>query len=317
MNNNLIFPKEFDLLIYKDLNKHLSHLSDDELISHYNNYGYQEGLFCNNIRNRNDFLNIIKLINPKTSVEIGALHCSLLKVAGINNVKIIDYFTTDELKENYKDHLNINTNNIVNVDYAVKNIKIYSDIISERFDICFSSHNIEHMPCMITYLNNVSSILHKDAYFFLLIPDYRYCFDRYKNPSTIFDILYKYYNKAEMPCCLNILDSRFNGTINDTTIHWDDTNILLNQNGYYDHINKKNKFYESKKNEIIDNINYIKDIILNNKEYIDSHCWKFTPESFSFIMDILYKIKLTDLKLIRCYKTLKNTNEFNIILQKI
>jgi SAM-dependent methyltransferase len=314
---NYIFPEEFNIFIYREENTHLSYMTDEELINHYKNFGYQEGLICNQIKNRNDFLNLIVNNKPQFSVEIGPLCCSLLKNIGIKNVKFIDYFSTEELKENYKDHNNINTKLILNVDYVVRDVKIYSDIINERFDVCFSSHNIEHTPCMITFLNNVSSILKNNGLFFLAIPDYRYCFDRYKNPSTIFDVLYKYYTNAQIPCALSILDNRFNGTINDTQVHWENSYKALQTLGYYDYINKKNDFLDLKKNDIIDNIDYIKDIILNNKEYIDSHCWKYSPESFCYIIDILIKTKLINFELIKCYKTLKGSNEFYIILKNI
>jgi hypothetical protein len=82
-------------------------------------------------------------------------------------------------------------------------------------------------------------------------------------------------------------------------------------------INEYESFIYSKKNDIIENINNIKNIIeTNNEKYIDAHCWKLTPFTFSYIIDILIKTKLIDLSIERVYKTIKGSNEFYAILKK-
>ena len=89
------------------------------------------------------------------------------------------------------------------------------------------------------------------------------------------------------------------------------SNIFVN-------INEYENFIYSKKDDIIKNIDDIKNIIeTNNEKYIDTHCWKLTPFTFSYILDILIKTKLIDLRIERVYKTIKGSNEFYAILKKI
>jgi len=196
----------------------------------------------------------------------------------------------------------------------MKNINKYTDIINETFDVCVSSHNLEHMPCIVTFLNNISSILNKGGYLFLAIPDYRYCFDKYRNPSTIFDVLFKYYTKCEKPCPISILESRFIRTHNNSSDHW--KNFETTYQNCFNNINDNFDFINTYKNTIATNINDIKNIIHNNDTYIDSHCWKLNPETFSIIIEILLECKLIDLNLIVKYGTYKNSHEFYVILQK-
>jgi hypothetical protein len=305
----MILPLEYEEDIYRNMNIQLKDFSGDQLLEHYNFYGKHEGLICSKITNRHDFFN---LINKKDDIlEIGPLCFPLIDSP---SVKTLDYFTQEELKENYKDDVNVNIDNIVKVDYCVRGIN-YTDVINVRFDVCISSHNIEHTPCMITFLQNISSILKTGGYFFLAIPDYRYCFDRFKKPSDIFGVLNKYYTKIDKPQAEQILEDTYFAAHNNSVDHWGSfskmySNIFVN-------INEYETFIYSKKDDIIKNMDNIKKIIdTNNQKYIDTHCWKLTPFTFSYILDILIKTKIIDLSIERVYKTINKSNEFYAILKK-
>jgi len=309
----MFFPLEFDLNIYKNENPHLRYMNNSQLIHHYNYYGINEGLISSQIKNRNDFINLV----PKNllTLEIGPL-CNPCMNVNSDNVHVLDYFSQEELKENYKNDPNVNINNICKVDYIVKGISKYNTIISHKYDCCFSSHNIEHTPCLITFLNNISSILKNNSYFFLCIPDYRYCFDYFRNPTNIFEILNSFYNKHYKPSPISILESKYLTCHNDSIKHWDIFNKSI-KNIFID-INEKKNLLNNQKEVIINDIEYIKNIYNNSHEnnYIDSHVWKFTPFIFKTIIDILYQTNYIDLKIERVYKTLKNSNEFYVILKK-
>jgi SAM-dependent methyltransferase len=310
---NMSYPLEYEGRIYRNENSHLKNFSVEQLSNHYSFYGKHEGLICSRIKNRNDFFN---LINKNSYIlEIGPL-CNPLMDINNPKVKTLDYFTQEELKNNYKNDANVNINNIVKVDYCVRDVKKYSDIIHIKFDFCVSSHNIEHTPCFVSFLQNISSILEPGGFFFLAIPDYRFCFDRFKKPSDIFGILNRYYSKIEKPQSEQILEDKYFGAHNNSGEHWNNfskmySNIFVNMNEY-------ESFIYSKKDEIVKNISDIKNIIeTNNERYIDTHCWKLTPFTFSYIIDILVKTKLIDLSIERVYRTIKGSHEFYAILKKI
>jgi len=306
------FPPEFDINIYKRENNHLANMSNDNLILHYMYYGCNEGLISTTIKNRYDFIDLVP--KNKMILEIGPL-CFPCMPVGKSNVHTVDYFSKEELQQNYANDPNVDINKICDITYILKDKVKYSDIIPQIFDYCFSSHNIEHVPCLITFLNNISSILKKNSYFFLCMPDYRYCFDHFRNPSNIFEILDSYYNNQNKPSPVSHLEHKYLTCHNDSIKHWDmfknlKSNIFIN-------INETKQFLSSQTKKIINEIEDIKQLYNKCKnEYLDSHCWKFTPFTFRNIIDILFQTGFIDLKIERIYKTLKNSHEFYVILHK-
>ena len=116
-----------------------------------------------------------------------------------------------------------------------------------------------------------------------------------------------------MPNAINILENKFLVTHNSSINHWNEytksyQNMCVNLNNY-------ENFLNCKKDEIITNIESIKKT-MENKNYIDSHCWKLTPFIFSYIIDILNKSGLIELSISRVYNTIKNSCEFYAILKK-
>jgi len=305
-------PSEFDLSIYRNENEHLKQMSNEQLIEHYSFYGCNEGLISTSIKNRYDFIKLVQ--KDKMILEIGPLAFPCMPV-NKTNVHTVDYFSKEELKENYKNDKNVDINKICDVTYVLKNDTKYNEIIPKIFDYCFSSHNIEHVPCLITFLNNISSILKDESYFFLCIPDYRYCFDHFRNPSNIFEVLNSYYNNYTKPSAVSHLESTYLTCHNESTKHWETLNN--SKTNIFVSINEQKTFLNNQKQKIINQIEDIKQKYEKcKKEYIDSHCWKFTPFTFRNIIEILYETKIIDFKIERIYKTLKGSNEFYVILKK-
>lgn len=305
-------PLEFDINIYRDNNKHLEKMNANEILQHYYFYGLNEGLESNSIKTRKTFINLIP--QDKMILEIGPLAFPCMNVNN-SNIHTVDYFSKDELKELYKNDPNVDINKICNVTYILKNSTRYNEIIPKIFDFCFSSHNIEHVPCLITFLTNVSSILKNNSYFFLCIPDYRFCFDHFRNPSNIFEVLNSFYNGQNKPSPVSHLESCYLTCHNDSVKHWEQLDLSI-RNIFVD-INEKKEFIKTQQTKIIENIEHIKNMYEHCKNnYIDSHCWKFNPFIFRNIIEILYDTKFIDLKIERIYSTKKGSNEFYVILKK-
>ena len=306
-----MYPRNFDLGIYRNENLDLAQLKDTELLVHYENLGKFEGRKCCKIKSRTEF---IQLIDQSLDIlEIGPLCFPSMDVSR-PNIKTIDYFSKEELIENYKKDPNVDLSKICKVDYVVKSGR-YLDVIKDKFDFVFSSHNIEHVPCIITFLNNLADVLKPNSFVFLCIPDYRYCFDRYRNESNIFEILNAFYNKATIPNIIKVCESNFLTTHNDSVQLWNDQHSSANN--IYKEYKKRDEFYQNKSQEIInrfdDIVNLIKEV--QNGKYIDSHCWQFTSQSFENIINILNIKNYIRLKVHRIYHTLNNSCEFYAILK--
>jgi hypothetical protein len=55
---------------------------------------------------------------------------------------------------------------------------------------------------------------------------------------------------------------------------------------------------------------------LAEERYIDVHNYHFTPQSLAFIVDTVYNLGLTSLRVHRLYETLQGHFEFGIVLKK-
>jgi SAM-dependent methyltransferase len=256
--------------------------------------------FSNDIIDRSTFIN--KIDKNKLSLEIGALHSPIIDPNVYNNVYILDVFDTDTLRKNYENDKEVDINKIVNVDYVWSGQK-YNELITDRkFDQVLSSHNIEHQPDLIKYLNNISSVLIPGGLIYFIIPDKRYCFDHFKKESDIIDILSANIRQDIKPSISNLLEWRIKNTHNNADNHWN------NDHGI-------DKTYNS--THLISIYTELKKIYNNNNyDYIDTHVWKFIPESFIKNINLLYLMELSDLNLIFCSDTKQNSHEFYAILQK-
>jgi SAM-dependent methyltransferase len=268
----------------------------------YHDDNRSEKFVFNNFSLINRVIFIDKIDKNKLTLEIGALHSPIINPRIYKNVYIIDVFDTDTLRKNYKDDTSLDINDIVDVDYVWSGQKYNELITDKKFDQVISSHNIEHQPDLINYLNNISSILKPGGLVYLFIPDKRYSFDKFRSESDIIDILSANIRKDIKPQISTILDSRIKNTHNDVANHWN------NDHG----INKIDDIQH-----LITVYTELNKIYNNNKyEYIDTHVWKLTPQSFVKNINLLYSMKILDLNLKFCSETEQNSLEFYAILQK-
>ena len=87
-------PLPFEAWAYRVINPELESLSDEELLTHYENSGKAEGRRCHQVADR---LNFVELIPTSIrALEIGPYARPLLRGP---NVKYVDVYSTKELKK--------------------------------------------------------------------------------------------------------------------------------------------------------------------------------------------------------------------------
>jgi SAM-dependent methyltransferase len=291
MNANYLELCDFSHDIYRK-HEDLKTMTDAELEYHFFTYGIAEGRSYGPVSSRNDFIN---LINTRGKMlEIGPLDRPQLD-AQAPNYYSLDVFTKEQLVNNYAIDPNVIKENIVEPSYVISN-NDYS-VIKEKFDFIFSSHNIEHMPCLVSFLKNLSSVLADDGLCYFAIPDKRYCFDHFKNETNIYDVLQSYYEKNYRPRLMDVLKIGSLVTHNNPVDHW---------NGIHGEINPEPiliQQYEGLLNQYKTGL------------YVDAHVSFFTPESFEKIISTLNVLKIIDLKIHKIYHTLYGSVEFFVILK--
>lgn len=161
-------------------------------------------------KNRRSRILVGPILPTDKVVEIGAL-CNPLVRRGDGQVFYVDYAETDFLKERYKDDPNVNVNEIVHVD----GVWGTNDLLSVLADFApvdrvIASHVIEHVPDMITWLQEIESVLKPSGELSLAIPDMRFTFDYLRRLTEFSDLYESYLLKRRRPSPLSILDFSIN-----------------------------------------------------------------------------------------------------------
>jgi len=283
---------DFDHLVYRG-HADLKGMTNKELEIHFLTYGISEGRFYNQIRSREEFIRPIR--SKGKMLEIGPLDRPQLDHQS-RDYYSLDVFTKEQLINHYINDPNVNKDTIIEPSYIIVD-NDYSPI-KGTFDCIFSSHNIEHMPCLVTFLNNLYGLLSDDGYIYLIIPDKRYCFDHFKKETDIYDVLQLYYEKNYRPRLLDVLKTASQITHNNCVDHW--SNIHGEINSEIDLVLNYERILDQYK----------------TGTYIDAHVSFFTPQSFMEIIGILNNLKLINLQIHKIYHTLRNNLEFYAILKR-
>ena len=179
-------------------------------------------------------------------------------------------------------------------------------VVDETFDIVFSSHVIEHTPDLVRHFPAIRRILNRGGLYILIVPDKRYCFDHFNAETTIADVLDAFVSERKTARLADFISTSFTRAHNYGFPHWfgdhgnrcgyrneppDDSLVkLLGESSHEDRatlLRLIEKYNDS----------------LKRGEYVDAHNWRFTPDSFGYIVDMLNKLNFIDMPLYRLCHT--------------
>lgn len=292
-------PLEFDHEVYVNHAGSRDIAKFDEMAAqlHYRNHGMLEGRVCNEVSDR---INFIGLIPPERPIlEIGPFFSPAFKRPAAN-VYYLDSLSTESMKKRAEKIKEAAIDNIPEIDYVWSGQR-YADLIGRKFSAIYSSHNIEHQPCLVTHLHDLESVLSKEGAVFLAIPDKRYCFDHFFPETNLADIVDAWAEGKRRHRMKDILEHRFFAAHNEPARHWRG-----------DHGVNRGLFPLGDGQ----NASFIAELerLRSSDEYTDTHAWKFTPATFRMLLGNLFSLKLTRLRIARIYPTVKNGNEFYAVL---
>ena len=95
--------------------------------------------------------------SDRSLLEIGPF-CTPAFRAPVHRVAYMDAFTTEQLREQARGMAWADPALVPEIDF-VWNGEKYRELIGREFDFVFSSHNIEHQPCLVTHLAEVASVM--------------------------------------------------------------------------------------------------------------------------------------------------------------
>ncbi len=291
-------PAAFDWSVYTLVNADLNGFDQEGATHHYNTYGREEGRVSSAIDGRGAFLG---LVPPTASLlEIGPF-CTPSFTTRTHRVRFLDAFPTAELRKIAAELSWGRPDLVPEIDYVWRGTP-YAELIQERFDAVFSSHNIEHQPCLVTHLRDIASVLAPGRRLFLVIPDRRYCFDHYLSESTIADVLDAFIERRRRHSARSILEHRLMLTHNEAEPHWAG-----------DHGPDPRR--RAPDGDIVGRIAENLRTLPGRDTYIDTHAWQFVPDSFAALIGTLNAAGLTPFEVERVYPTLRPSNEFYAVLR--
>lgn len=317
------FPLSFDLNYYRNVYPELKFLPDDVIREHYKIFAVAQGHSTCPYDRREPLQKILQNLiakNPLKVLEISPWDRPFLRG---DNVKYFDIMDAESLQKTGKAS-GRNFNNVpAKIDFVSPNGDL--NVIDETFDIVFSSHVIEHCPDFVRHLRSVHDILNKGGLYILIVPDKRYCFDYYHAESTISEVIDAFANKRKFPYLADVINQAYTITHNDAIKHWlgdhgklygyrntplePDLNVRVIDEYFFDDgkgINRE-KFLQLIKK-------YIE--ARSKNQYISTHNWRFTPDSFGYIVNILNTLGFIDFPLYRLCHTVWGRQEFTVIIEK-
>jgi predicted SAM-dependent methyltransferase len=237
-------------------------------------------------------------IRNSTGLEIGAL-CRPFVSRTDGNVIYVDHATTDALKVKYAADPNVVVDKLVDVD-AVWGEHTLSESISGRtVDYIVASHVIEHVPDLITWLQELKSVLKDNGQIRLVIPDKRFTFDYLRAESRLSDVLDAFVRRARVPQPHSIIDFALGASEVNCAEAW---KKVIPEEQLRRHFT------------FADALGLSRDVIANGT-YHDVHCWTFTPQSFARIMRELVQHDLINFSCQHFQDTEPDTLEFFVGLK--
>ncbi len=253
---------------------------------HYQKYGEREGRMLNRFFGRTSREDKVFHLLDKEGVglEIGPSHNPIAPKKKGYNVHILDHATADELREKYKGHevYGVKLENIEEVDFVWRG-ENFPELIGKTgcYDWIIASHVIEHVPDLISYLQQCEALLKPNGILSLVIPDKRYCFDYYSASSSTGHFLDAYAEKRVKPSHGQIFDHFANASKLKGQIAWS-TDVR----GHADEL-----IHDFEQAKSIWNLSF------SSADYIDAHCWRFTPASFRLLISDLQGLGLIGLRI--------------------
>ncbi len=134
-----------------------------------------------------------------TVLEIGPAHNAILPKRDGFQTKNVDYIDRDGLVEKYREFKQYSPDDIEDVDYVIPAGASMADVIHDRFDLVLASHVLEHSISLIDFINDCTNLLAPNGVLSLVVPDHRYCFDRFRERSSIGRVIDTSINLPQRP----------------------------------------------------------------------------------------------------------------------
>lgn len=245
---------------------------------HYQKHGKFEGRQPDGLSPRERA--VFHLIDKQGfGLEIGPSHNPIAPKKKGYKVQVLDHCSAEQLRAKYQGH-GLNLDNIEEVDFVWQGQPL-PELVGKTqcFDWIIASHVIEHIPDLISFFQQCEQLLKPNGVLSLVVPDKRYCFDYFQPLSTTGMLLDAYTQKRTRPSAGQVFDHFANAATANSAIAWSP-----DYRGGADALIHTVQQADAQWHKAI-----------TTDEYIDVHCWRFTPESFALILSDINRLGLVGL----------------------
>ena len=219
-------------------------------------------------------------------IEIGPSHDPIAPKRDGYKVHVIDHASREELIGKYQAH-SIALDNIEEVDFVWRG-QSYLELTGapKHYDWIIASNVIEHTPDLVAFLADCDSILKDGGVLSLVIPDKRYCFDRFRPITGLARILDSHFAGNKIHSAGAVAEYFMNVAGRAGELSWDP-----DANGDYGFIHSAQEAGVGIR------------AVRENNSYLDIHNWCFVPHSFRLLLADLYELGFTRLREVEFHPT--------------
>ncbi|CAM3950965.1 class I SAM-dependent methyltransferase [Smaragdicoccus niigatensis] len=241
-------------------------------------------------------------------IEIGPYHNPTVpKREGFNSISI-DVFDAEELRRRAADDPNIPQASIA----AIEDVDVVGSAVdlvdlvraqygAQRFAYIVSSHNFEHLPDPIRFLQGCSELLEDGGVLTMAVPDRRFCFDYFRPATELSEWLEAFHERRLQPTPAQVFrGSHLKSSVSGVGAWMPGETRTPEPDGQLD------TAFAAWSNTLVDSP--------DARPYVDTHCSAFTPASLELLIEDLRYLGLLDLVPIRIAGP--NGCEFYIHLRK-
>jgi hypothetical protein len=252
---------------------------------------------------RKRIIRLTELSGP--GLEIGPLHRPIMRKPRWD-VSYVDVVGTEQLLARYDADLGVRNDRIVDVDFALTGpdgvIRPLSHVVKDKspFSWVVASHVIEHVPDLITWLDEIATLLTDGGALVLAIPDTRYTFDAYRPLTTVGQMLQAHHQQDHSPSVRAVYDYLRSACSITPADAWADRHPGLENSRYHD-------------------ISFVAAQVELAKggHYIDSHVWTFRPSTFIEQINELGRLGLCEFVVEKVRNTRPDQLEFYAVLRRL
>lgn len=242
---------------------------------------------------------LLKDIDLRTErgVEFGPLDCPLVSKDD-GHILYIDYTTADVLRARHAHRPGKDPSAIVEVDrvWNAALPRVLRDDVP--LDYALASHVIEHVPDLVGWLSEVAQVLRIGGRLCLAVPDKRFTFDYQRTPSRLTEAMSAHVQSLRRPSPRQVFDHHYKVVQLPLREAWQGSLDITNLSRIHDF---DYALAQTRKAQA--------------GEYVDCHCWVFTPRSFLELMAELAEHGFLAYRLASFHDTRPYTFEFHVCLE--